>query len=709
MRRTRRRLARLPAASELGLLLALVLAPAAGAAAGGPDASIEGTLLWKGADGVARPAVALSTDVEIRVSGLVARAVVRQRFANTSDLWLEGVYVFPLPEMAAVDRMRLRVGERRIEGRIAERAEAVRVYTQAKRSGRTASLLEQERPNLFTTSVANVGPGETVEVEIAYQHTVHYARSGFELRFPMTITARYVPGLSGSEGVAGAPAVAAPGTGWGRATPAVPDAARITPPLLAPGGPTERPLDLRVVLDAGVPLARVESPTHPIRVRAMGEGRREVRLRGVPADRDFVLRWAPVPGHEPRAALFSETYDGEHYALLMVLPPDADDAETGPVLARDAVFVVDTSGSMGGTSIVQARAALHQALDRLRPDDTFNVIAFADRPDALFEGPVPASPSALRRAHAFVGALRASGGTEMLAALERALRDPARPSRGDGDRLRQVILLTDASIGNETRLFDAIRRDLGRSRLFLVGIGSAPNAYFLSRAATLGRGTATLIGSPAEVRERMEELAARIETPVLGDLEVHWNDEVETWPARIPDLYAGEPLLVAARLRRFVGDVVLVGRRDGRPFQVRLPLTPGGTERGIHKLWARRKIAHWMMQRGTGVDPARIREEVLAVALEHQILSRYTSLVAVDTTPRRPRSAPGATTNVPLQGPAGFDPSLVPGVLPQGATSAPLLLWGGVAALALAAGLAGAPGRAGRCGSRRARREGRRA
>jgi len=642
-----------------------------------------GTLFVRGEDGVSRPALALATHVEIRVSGLVARVRVDQQFRNDSDLWLEGVYVFPLPEMAAVDRMRLRVGERWIEGRIQERSQAKRRYQQAKAAGKTASLLEQERPNLFTTSLANIGPGELVEVRIEYQSSVRYESGGFELRFPMTLTARYIPG-GPEEGAAQGPArlLGSPdGSGWSRPTPSVPDAPRITPWLLHPDSPVRNPLSLRLQLDAGFPLARLDSPSHPVETAQLGRGVHEVWLGDVPAQRDFVLRWAPERTHEPRAAVFSEEREGEHYALLMLIPPE-DDSAAAP-LAREAIFVIDTSGSMAGTSIEQARAALQLALEHLGPDDSFNVIAFDSAPRALFRRSQPASPEKLRSAQRFVDQLAASGSTEMLAAMQMALRD----SSDDAGRLRQVVFITDGSIGNEAQLFAAIRQRIGRSRLFTVGIGSAPNAYFLNRAALFGRGTSTRIGAPDEVRERMQALFRKIESPVLTDLELHWNDAVEMWPERVPDLYAGEPVVVAARLQRFVGELVLRGRRGERSFELRLPLAPGAAESGIHKLWARRKIAHWMGQRSAGVDAEQIREQVLAVALEHQLVSKFTSLVAVDVTPRRPVSAPGSGSQVPNRGPAGFDPRLVPGVLPQGATPASALLWLGSGALLLAVGL----------------------
>jgi Ca-activated chloride channel family protein len=654
----------------MALAAAVGVCALAAAPAGAREAQrLPATLFVKVGQGPPQPALALATEVEIAVSGLVARTRVTQRFVNRGDQWLQGVYVFPLPEMAAVDRLSLTVGERQIEGRIQEREAARRRYDEARAQGRKAALLAQERPNLFTTSVANIGPGEPVEIRIEYQQTLRYEASGFELRFPMTITPRCVPGMPDG-GAAGAGHEPPAGIFGGLVA-----AASARP---SPFAAEAHPLRLRVDLDAGLPLAWVHSPSHPVKVEERAAHRFEVRLREVSADRDFVLRWSPERGSEPRVALFSEPYERDHYALLMVLPPAASDAPRR--LPREAVFVIDTSGSMAGASIEQARAALHLAIDRLAPGDRFNVVAFDDQARRLFPSSQAVSPETLGRAHGFVAGLEANGGTNMLPALQLALLDPDSVDAG----VRQVVFVTDGSIGNEAELFTAIQGYLGRSRLFMVGIGSAPNAFFLNRAATFGRGTVTSIGSAGEVRERMDALLAKLERPVLHDLAIHWNDEVEAWPQRPPDLYDGEPVVVTARLQRFVGEVVITGRRGAQPFEARLPLGPGAPERGLHKLWARHQVAHWMALGTAGVSAERVRAEVLSVSLHHQIVSRFTSLVAVDATPTRPRGAPGATTRVPGAAPQGSaSQGAVGGQLPQGATPAPSLLAFGVALLLL--------------------------
>ena len=661
------------------LLLSVLLAPGA-----------EGALFWRTAGQEALvPAPALRTDVEIRVTGIVARARVRQEFTNPSGEWAEGVYVFALPDEAAVDRLRMRVGERQIEGVIRERAEAKATYEQARREGRRASLVEQERPNVFTTSVANIAPGAVITVEIEYQHAVRYDAGRFRLRFPMVVGPRYIPG---------APAARpATGTGWAPDTDAVPDASRLTPPVAHPARGPRNPLALRVELDPGVPLGSLGATYHAIRTTPLAAGRVRIELDAgsVPADRDFELVWEPAADQAPLAALFAERKGDEVFALLMVVPP-APDGPAGPDVPREVVFVIDVSGSMHGQSIEQARAALRLALGRLKPADTFNVISFNDRTASLFAGAAPATRDNARYADRWVAALRAQGGTEMLPALRLALDGQERAGR-----LRQVIFLTDGAVGNEAQLFAAIRERLGASRLFTVGIGSAPNAHFMREAARLGRGTFTFIGSTAEVQERMGALFRKLEAPALTDVTLALPAEAgaEVLPSPIPDLYAGEPVLVALRARTLPGRAVLRGRLGALEWERTLALAPESEGAGLAAHWARAKIAALLDGRRAGVAEDEVRRAVVEVALAHGLVSRYTSLVAVDVTPVRPDDARLWTHALETNLPEGWDYTAVFG-LGQGATPAPLHLALGLGALLLAAALLAWRGRAVALGAR---------
>jgi len=622
-----------------------------------------GTLFYPSPDGRGFiPAPILDSEVELRITGPIVRAIVRQRFRNPTPDWVEGFYVFPLPEMAAVDTLEMKIGERIIEGQIQERAEARKTYEKAKSEGRKASLVEQQRPNIFTTSVANIGPEEEVEISIEYQETLRFDEGGFRLRFPMVVAPRYTPGDSASESALAiqslgrlTPAASPTGTrlqleSWPHADPPPP-----APWMIHPDdGPIHR-VDLRVSLDAGFPIDHLSSPSHAFQFEKPSPTRREISVHAW-ADRDFVLRWRPAQGEQPTAAIFSEERDGETSVLLMVLPP-ADEFEARAV-AREVVIVIDTSGSMGGTSIVQARKAVRMALDQLGPDDWFNVIAFESSMHRLFPQSVRADRSQLARAHSFVDSLDADGGTNMLPALEAALETGA----ANVD-VRQVIFITDGSIGNESELFRTVESRLGDSRLFPVGIGSAPNA------------------SPAEVADQMERLFSKLERPALSDIEIHWNDSVEMWPRRIPDLYAGEPLLVSAKLDRFAGDVRISGSIGDTPWDTWLRLDPDAEEAGIGKLWARSKIAALMDEIHLGVKADAIREAVTRVALGHHLVSKFTSLVAVDVTPSRPAGEGLRSASLPLNVPRGWNPDVLPGVLPRTATPAPILTLIGLAGL----------------------------
>jgi Ca-activated chloride channel family protein len=373
----------------------------------------------------------------------------------------------------------------------------------------------------------------------------------------------------------------------------------------------------------------------------------------VPADRDFELSWKPAAEKAPSVGLFREHVGDGDYLLAFVTPPSIDQAEQKP-LPREVIFVIDNSGSMGGTSIVQAKASLSYALGRLQPGDRFNVIRFDHTMDVLFPASVPADAEHIGSAKSFVDALRAAGGTEMVPAMRAALTDTA---AGDANYLRQIVFLTDGAIGNEQQLFDTITAMRGRSRIFMVGIGSAPNSFLMTRAAELGRGSFTHIGSVEQVEERMRGLFAKLENPAVTGLSAKFSDaRADVTPAAIPDLYRGEPLVLAARLDRLAGSVEIKGRIGDRPWVVTLPLANAAEGKGLSKLWARRMIADAEIARTLRkITPADADNAILRLALGHQLVTRLTSLVAVDKTPSRPDGEPLKLTELPLNLPAGWD------------------------------------------------------
>ncbi|MFO1303406.1 MAG: marine proteobacterial sortase target protein [Burkholderiales bacterium] len=670
----------LVASLVFGLAVFIVTSPALGATP--HDA---GALYLKASDGgpggnrVATPLV--FTDVRMSVTGIVNRVTVEQRFVNPTDEWREGVYVFPLPEKAAVDHLRMQVGERVIEGMIKERGEAKRTYEAAKSEGRKATLLDEERPNMFTTSVANIGPRDEIVVAIEYQETVRYDDGTFRLRFPMAITPRYIPG----EPVAAATA----NMGWSAPTDVVSDADRVTPPVVPRSEGYVLPVRMTVDLDTGVAVSSVSSTYHPMDVEARGDHRYRLTLLDgpVPASRDFELAWKPVAGAAPATALFTETKGTRTYALLMALPPTA--ATTTSRVPREVTYIIDTSGSMEGVSMAQARDALAMALERLRAGDRFNVIEFNSTTRSLFAAPVDVDDATLSRARDFVSGLRARGGTEMLPALEIALAGPRTASM-----LRQVVFLTDGAVGNEDEILKLVGERIGDRRLFTVGIGPAPNMFFMTKAAQFGRGTYTAIGDVREVREKMTALFRKLEAPALTDIDVAWPAGADVWPRVVPDLYAGEPVVVTASYDASAarGEVLVSGRRDGAAWATRMATSSGGMERasegaggaGIGVLWARAKIDALMDAGRRGAPQEDIRAAVLDVALTHHLVSKFTSLVAVDVTPARPEGIVASKTMVPgniSEGLTGFDQ------LPRTATPAPLLMLAGAVGMLLAAAL----------------------
>ena len=625
-----------------------------------PGDARSGSLLLKDG-GVITEAIRLGIDVDITVSGPTLRARVTQVFRNPTQDWVEATYVYPLATGGAVDTLKMVVGDRIIVGDIKERQQARLIYEEARRAGQRAALTEQERPNIFTNSVANIGPGETVLVQIEYQEPVHQSGNVYSLRLPLVIGPRYNP----------APIVQSvdfrkDGSGWGATTSdPVADRDRISPPVLDPTKTAPvNPTSITVRLKAGFALGEVKSHHHNVKIESPDSTTRIVTLAdgAIPADRDFELTWKPVTDKAPSVGLFRERVGDADYLLAFVTPPGAEQVTQKP-LPREVVFVIDNSGSMGGTSMVQAKASLAYALTRLQPTDRFNVIRFDDTMDVLFPASVPADAAHVGEATSFVGALQARGGTEMVPAMRAALADKL----GDTGMVRQVVFLTDGAIGNEQQLFETITAMRGRSRVFMVGIGSAPNTYLMTRAAELGRGSFTHIGSVEQVEERMRGLFAKLENPAVTGLTAKFSEaNADVTPAIIPDVYRDEPLVLAAKLDKLAGSLEIKGRVGDRPWSVTLPLQNAAEGKGLSKLWAKRKIGDAEVARAMReLATEEADKAILALALDHQIVTRLTSLVAVDKTPSRPEGAPLKLSELPINLPAGWDFDKVFGERPQ--------------------------------------------
>ena len=636
-----------------------------------------GTLLLKMQAGFTT-ATRMNTDVTMNISGLVARVSVRQEFRNDGGDWTEGVYVFPLPDRAAVDRMRLHIGERFIEGEIREKEQARKEYERARNEGKKASLVEQERPNLFTTTVANIAPGERVVVEIEYLEDLRYDNGTFAIRFPMTLTPRYIPG---------APLPDRQGSGWSPDTTRVSDASLVTPPQVAASD--DHKISLTASIDAGLPLEIVASRYHPVDV-SEAQGRYTVSLANdaVPMDHDFELLWRPLPSAAPRAMVFRETIAGQPHYLLMVMPPDtAQDATV--TMPRELIFVVDTSGSMHGNSIAQAKQALERALDDLGAGDRFNIIEFNSTTRALYHQSVAADAANLTHARRFVQGLDANGGTEMRPALRLAL-----DSAGTESYLRQIVFITDGSVGNEDELYAMIETRLGDARLFTVGIGSAPNSWFMRKAAELGRGTFVVISALHEVGEKMDRLFDKLGHPQVTNIDVSWpgGAVTESFPEIVPDLYRGEPVTVRSRASGAFqpGSAVRVrGDSAAGAWTTELPLDGDRDHSGVAALWARARIAALHDEERRGADSAVTRKAIVDTAISHHLVSKYTSLVAVDKTPARATGDPLAREQVPNLLPYGQSMNAIFG-FPATATNAAVLQRRGLVLLLAALLLLGA-------------------
>lgn len=604
----------------------------------------DGGLVLRSIGGVAKdvPAMRLGTDIVADVDGQTARVTVTQAFRNTSDQWMEATYLYPLPDNGAVDTLKMVVGDRIFEGRIKPKEEAREIYEEAKANGQKAGLVEQHRPNMFRNSIANVGPGETVLVQIEFQAPIQQVAGDYSLRMPLVVGPRYIAGsakdggsLSRAALLAGASDIVAP---------------TADPDMVARAGGGLNPVSITVNLDPGFTADTISSPYHAVNVAGEGPTRTITLADGaVPANRDFELRWSAA-GEAPSLGLFREKHGELDYVMATITPPSAE--RTGAVPPREMIFVIDNSGSMAGESMPAARRSLLYALETLRPQDRFNIIRFDDTMTQLFPDAVAASGRNIEQAKSFTHSLEAEGGTEMLPALEAALDDKS----VDG-RVRQVVFLTDGSLSNEAEMMEEISRNRGQSRVFMVGIGSAPNTFLMRRMAEAGRGTFTHVGYGDEAESQMQRLLDRLARPVATDLTATVNGgNIDFAPRDLPDLYAGEPLVLLGRTRHLQGTLTVSGLIEGRRWSQTIDLSQGSQSDVVAKLWAYRRIAEVEAERWSGeTSYERADESIEELGMAFHLVTSRTSLIAVDDTPSRPEGAMLTREELPLLLPAGWD------------------------------------------------------
>jgi Ca-activated chloride channel family protein len=578
-------------------------------------------------DGKAGPGCPLEhTSVKGEVSGFVANVKVTQVFHNPRKEKIEAVYTFPLPGKAAVNDMVMKVGDRVVKGVIKRREEARRVYEEARNKGHVASLLDQERPNIFTQSVANIMPGDKVTITITYVQVLKYEEGSFNFVFPMVVAPRFAPGRP----------VGKKGTGWARDTAKVPDASRVTPPVAEEGERAGHDIDLTVSIDAGVPIDKVESKLHEVDIDRKGKNKVLVSLKNkkeIP-NKDFVLSYL-VASDTIRSGVLTHKDGKNGYLAVIMIPPKR--VKPAAIAPRELIFVVDTSGSQRGAPLQKCKETMKYIIDRMNPNDTFNFIDFSDQARMLFSSPKKNTPEYRAKALKYIESLRGQGGTQMAHAIWEALS-----TQPEENRLRIVTFMTDGLIANDFEIISTIKKLRGQSRWFAFGTGNSVNRFLLDNMARAGGGEADyiLLNTPGE--EVAKKFYERIASPVLTDIKLSFKDIAlkDVYPAAVSDLWSLKPLVFKARFDEpGKGTIILKGFKGGKPYEQMLDvkLPEKETDNGaLTSLWARAKVNDLMdrdlmgIQRGN--PDKKIKEEIIKVALAHRIMTQFTSFVAVEET-----------------------------------------------------------------------------
>lgn len=591
------------------------------------------------------------TEVLAKVAGNLSRVEVIQSFENPFMQPLEAVYIFPLPDEAAVDDMEIKIGDRSIKGNIKKREEAQQIYEKAKQEGRTAGLLEQERDNIFTQSLANIKPGEQINVTIRYTESLKFEAGNYEFVFPMVVGPRYIPGTtidnSGD-------------------TDRVPDASRITPPVVPEGMRSRHDIHLTVEIDAGLPISQVRSPSHQLKIEHSGQiVRIQLAREDTIPNKDLILRYQ-VSGQETQSTVLTQTDDrGGHFTIYLI---PALSYSIDEIVPKDVVFLVDTSGSQSGDPLQKCQELMRRFINGLNPNDTFTILDFSDRVRQLSKTPLANTAENRAKAIAYINNLQAAGGTEMLSGIRTAINFPT-----PAGRLRSVVLLTDGYIGNENEILAEVQQHLQvGNRLYSFGAGSSVNRFLLNRIAEIGRGISRIIRHNEPTEEVAEKFYKQINNPVLTNIQISWQGDTESpviYPKIAPDLFCEQPLVLFGRKQNKVsGNLQISGiAAGGKHYQKTFHLTFEETGNlAVAQLWGRACIKELMNQMlsfetKTGV------EAVTQTALTYQLLSQYTAFVAISDDVRVEPGSEYLSMQVPVEMPEAVSYEGVFGSPPAGA------------------------------------------
>lgn len=592
------------------------------------------------------------TEVSAQVAGNLSRVEVTQTFENPFTTTLEAVYVFPLPDEAAVDEMLIKIGDRTIIGHIKQREEAQQIYQQAKQQGRTAGLLEQERDNIFTQSLANIQPGEQIDVIIRYSASLQFEGGNYEFVFPMVVGPRYIPGTPIGDNAVGSGSAPGP-MSQNQDTDLVPDASGLNAPILPAGTRSGHDINMTVEIDAGVNIQGVRSPSHQLQISHEGH---RVRVGLVGSDtipnKDFILRYQVGAETTQSTLLTQSDNQGGHFALYLI---PALEYAPEQIVPKDVVFLIDTSGSQMGNPLRQCQELMRRFIQGLNPDDTFSIIDFSDTTQQLSPVPLPNTQKNQSRAIAYINQLTASGGTQLLRGIQAVLNFPVT----DPGRLRSIVLLTDGYIGNENQILAEVQRHLkSGNRLYSFGAGSAVNRFLLNRIAEIGRGICRVIRHDEIPDETVERFFRQINNPVLASIQVTWEGKGESpviYPAIAPDLFAEQPLVLFGRKPDAVAGTLQVsgiaagGVRYQQRFEV--DFQPGGNP-AVAQLWGRSRIKALMTQMVSG-ERKSVVEAVTQTAIAYQLLCQYTAFVAVSEEVRVDHPEASVSVQVPVEMPEG--------------------------------------------------------